>query len=120
VASYNSAKKRIWSIKGKGDDFICGQRALQEEAVSHFSSLYKKSNNLDLQGMVSTACLFPRFVSATEADDLHKPVSLSELKQILLNFKSERSPGPDGWTSEFFCFFFDLIGQDLLQMVEDS
>jgi len=35
-------------------------------------------------------------------------------------FKKEKSPGPDGWTSEFFIFFFDLLGEDLLAMVEES
>jgi hypothetical protein len=45
---------------------------------------------------------------------------LPEIKSILQKFKKERSPGPDGWTSEFFLHFFDLVGEDLLQMVEDS
>jgi hypothetical protein len=87
----------------------------------HISVAYTKNpTNLDLRGMVSTASLFPSFVSAVEAADLYKPVTLSEIKQILVQFNSERSPGPDGWTTEFFCFFFDLVGLDLLQMVEDS
>jgi hypothetical protein len=59
-------------------------------------------------------------VSITEASDLFKPVTLPELKDILFHFKKERSPGPDGWTTEFFSFFFDLVGPDLLQMVEDT
>jgi hypothetical protein len=29
-------------------------------------------------------------------------------------------PGPDGWTVEFFTYFFDLVGEDLLEMVEES
>jgi hypothetical protein len=68
----------------------------------------------------STTSLFPPIVSADEAADLYKPVTLSELKDILLHFKTEKSTGPDGWTSEFFIFFFDLVGVDLLQMVEYS
>jgi hypothetical protein len=51
--------------------------------------------------------------------DLYKPVVLSEIKQILSTLKKEKSPGPDGWTSEFFLHFFDLVGPDLLSMVED-
>jgi hypothetical protein len=120
VASYNRDKKFIWSIKGRDDEIYSGQRALQEEAVSHFSGLYKKSTNLDLRGMVSTTSLFPRFVSDIEAAELYKPVTLAEIKHILTNFKTERSPGPDGWSTEFFCYFFDLVGSDLLQMVENS
>lgn len=48
------------------------------------------------------------------------PVTLDEIKDILLHFKKERSPGPDGWTTEFFIHFFELAGEDLLKMVEDS
>jgi hypothetical protein len=59
-------------------------------------------------------------VTKEEVVDLYKPVTLLELKGILDHFKKERSPGPDGWTSEFFIFFFDLVGDDLLQMVEES
>jgi hypothetical protein len=99
VASFNRDKKHIWSIKGGGDDLISGQNALQDEVVSHFSCLYKKATNLDLPGIVSTTNLFPIFVSAVEAAELYKPVSLSELKNILLHFNSERSPGPDGWST---------------------
>jgi hypothetical protein len=59
-------------------------------------------------------------VSEDEAETLFKPVTLEEIKSALENFKKERSPGPDGWTTEFFIFFFDLVGEDLLEMVEDS
>jgi hypothetical protein len=50
-------------------------------------------------GKVLLASLFPSIISEEEAADLYKPVTLSELKDILLHFKKERSPGPDGWTS---------------------
>jgi hypothetical protein len=59
-------------------------------------------------------------VTAEEAASLYAPVTLTEIKSILQKLKKERSPGPDGWTSEFFLHFFDLVGEDLLQMVEDS
>jgi hypothetical protein len=58
--------------------------------------------------------------TAEDAADLYKPVTLTEIKDILSQFKKERSPGPDGWTSEFFIHYFDLVGVDLLQLVEDS
>jgi hypothetical protein len=38
----------------------------------------------------------------------------------LKTLKKKRASGPDGWTVEFFTFFFDLVGGDLLEMVEDS
>jgi hypothetical protein len=45
---------------------------------------------------------------------------LEELKEVLLLFKKEKSRGPDKWTVELFIFFFDLVGEDVLAMVEES
>jgi hypothetical protein len=31
----------------------------------------------------------------------------------------EKSPGPDGWTQELFHSFFDIMGMDILNFVEE-
>jgi hypothetical protein len=41
-------------------------------------------------------------------------------KNVLKLFQRDKSSGPDGWTIEFFSFFFDLVSSDLIQMVEES
>ena len=51
---------------------------------------------------------------------MFSPLTLEELQGVLGQFKKEKSLGSDGWTSEFFIFFFDLLGEDLLAMVEES
>ena len=45
---------------------------------------------------------------------------MAELKSILFHCKREKSPGPDDWSVDFFIYFFDLVGEDLLAMVEES
>jgi hypothetical protein len=42
------------------------------------------------------------------------------LKVVLFHFKKEKILGLDGWTAEFFTSFFDLVGEDLLALVEES
>jgi len=59
-------------------------------------------------------------VNDAEASSLCRPVNLEELREVLFMFKKDKSPGHDGWTIEFFIFFFDLVGVDLLEMVEES
>jgi hypothetical protein len=54
-----------------------------------------------------------------EARDLFVSVTVMELKSILSHFKKDKSPGPDGWTVEFYTHFFDLIKDDLLALVEN-
>ena len=37
-------------------------------------------------------------------------VSEEELKVALRSFQKDKSPGPDGWTIEFFIDLYDLLG----------
>jgi hypothetical protein len=46
-------------------------------------------------------------------------VSRDELFHVLGTFGKDKSPGPDGWTVEFYIDFFDMLGEDLLWVVED-
>ena len=45
-------------------------------------------------------------------------ISLEEVEQALKSFKKDKSPGPDGWPVEFFLAFFDLLGNELVNLVE--
>ena len=52
-------------------------------------------------------------VDVEESCALYSLVTIEELKSVLFHLKKEKSPGPDGWTVEFFTSFFDLVGEDL-------
>jgi hypothetical protein len=43
-----------------------------------------------------------------------------KISAALKSFSKDKSPGPDGWTVEFYLHFFDLVGPDLLELVEDT
>jgi hypothetical protein len=47
-------------------------------------------------------------------------VFLEELKEVLHSFQHDKSSGPDSWPIEFYLGFFDLIGSDLLGVVNES
>jgi hypothetical protein len=48
------------------------------------------------------------------------PCTKLKIWEVLKHFEKNKSPSPDGWTVEFFTHFFDLLGDDLLELVEDS
>jgi hypothetical protein len=35
------------------------------------------------------------------------------------HIKKDKSPGPDGWTIDFFRDFFELVGKDLVLVLEE-
>ena len=51
---------------------------------------------------------------------LEHAVTLEELSDVLKGFAKDKSPTPDGWTVEFFLYFFDLVWLELIAMVEDT
>jgi hypothetical protein len=51
--------------------------------------------------------------------DLFKTISKEELLGVLSLFKKDKSPGRDGWNVDFFLNFFELLGDDLLWVVEE-
>lgn len=46
-------------------------------------------------------------------------MTMGELKITLKWFKKDTSVGPDGWRVEFYLSFFEIIGLDLLKVVEE-
>jgi hypothetical protein len=66
------------------------------------------------------ARLFPHSVSEDDSLTLDSPCTIQEIMVSLKSFSKDKSPGPDGWTIEFYLHFFDLVGLDLLELVEES
>ena len=64
--------------------------------------------------------MLPRFAEEEDNRRLMRPVIEEELKEVLGSFQKDKSPGPDGWTIEFFLGFYEVLGMDLLQVVEDT
>jgi hypothetical protein len=76
------------------------------------------SENIDLQ--LEVLKTVPRFFNDEDNLEIDKPVLISELQEIVNKMPKEKSYGPDGWTQELFHNFFDIMGEDLLNAVEES
>eukprot|EP00253_Pinus_taeda_P033720 PITA_33720 len=110
----------IWNLPlpegGLADSF----NKLSQLSTNHFRSIYKSPPGTNLAEIINVENQFPRFVNEDDSEDLMAPVTMGELESTLKWFKKDKSPGPDGWTIEFYLAFFDLLGQDLLRVVEES
>jgi hypothetical protein len=73
-----------------------------------------------IEEQIATVRLFPRIVTEEEVVTLESPCSSEEVLEVLKGFSKDKSPGPDGWTVEFFLHFFELVGKDLLDVVEET
>eukprot|EP00253_Pinus_taeda_P024074 PITA_24074 len=110
----------IWNLPlpegGLADSF----NKLSQLGTAHFRGLYKSPVGTNLAEIINVATHLPRYVNEEDSADLSAPVTIEELESTLKWFKKEKSPGLDGWNIEFYIAFFDLIGKDLLRVVEES
>eukprot|EP00253_Pinus_taeda_P035296 PITA_35296 len=122
---HNFAKGRkvantIWNLPlpegGLADSF----NKLSHLGTLHFRGLYKNPAGTNLAEIINVASHFPRFVEEEDFEDLEAPVTMAELESTIKWFQKEKSPGPDGWTIEFYIAFFELLGGDILKVVEES
>ena len=44
---------------------------------------------------------FPK-LNQEEIEDLHRPITSTDFKSVIRNLPTNKSPGPDGFTAEFY------------------
>ena len=88
--------------------------------VQHFETLFQEDKPLYLSEIMKVAKNFPTSVSNEENDELMVPVTLKEIQSVLTLSKNDKIPSPDGIPVEVYRALFDVLGLDLLRVVEDS
>jgi len=94
-------------------------KEIAETGKMHFKHLCSLKVQLNL-GKLWKLLLFPRLIDEDTNEDLNAEVTKDEIKSVLNSFKKAKSPRLDGWTIEFYIGFFDLVGDDLWKLVEES
>ena len=83
----------------------------------YFTEIFEDDGSTNIVDKLKGISLFPCFSQEMDKESFLKPISLSEVEVVLKGFKKEKHPGPDGWLVAFFLAFFDLVGDDLCNVV---
>ncbi|GJU86013.1 RNA-directed DNA polymerase, eukaryota, partial [Tanacetum coccineum] len=87
---------------------------VKESFVSHFASRFKQP----ISSRFKLNMMFNNRLTVDQVGDLDRFVSFDEIKAAVWDCGANKSPGPDGFTFEFFKHFWDLIGSDLSAAVQ--
>jgi hypothetical protein len=119
-ANYRRNKKHLWEIEDEEGRLYQQKEDIKNSAINYFKSFYQATGTNQLSDQVEIVRLFPRMVKDEEVMALEKPCTKEEILEVLNGFTKEKSLGPDGRSVEFYLHYFDLVGQDLLDVVEES
>ena len=120
----NYNKKTITELTVAGGTTISKEDDILVEIRSFYENLY----NTDL-GDDSTS-LFQDFtdtlktklpkLSEDQRDVIEGKLTLEECRKALMSLRCGKSPGEDGFTVEFYKFFFELLGREFLDSINAS
>jgi hypothetical protein len=62
--------------------------------------------------------LIPTTISADKAAILENEVTAEEIRDILFHMPANKSPGPDGFSAEFFKASWSIVGEDMIAAIK--
>nr|GEW76328.1 putative RNA-directed DNA polymerase, eukaryota, reverse transcriptase zinc-binding domain protein [Tanacetum cinerariifolium] len=113
VINWKRANLAIRGVMVDGE-WVDDPRCMKEEFCSHFATRFHDPSGI--RNKINF--MFPNQLSSDQAFELDKQVSTDEIRIAVWACGENKSHGPDGFTFEFFCKFWDTIGPDLCLVVE--
>ena len=99
---------------------ICSFEEKEEAGVDFFHNIFKEPEGFPIQEILEVLGFFPRMITEQMNEELTKEISNEEINYTLHSFQKGKIPGPDGFTLEFFLGFYDMMKNDILEVVRES
>ena len=113
------ARNAIREIQKADGSITVQEEEIKDEAERFFREFLQLIPN-DYEGTTVEELqnLLPFRCSTEEKERLIKPVLAEEIKKILFAMPTDKSPGPDGFTAEFYKSTWDIIGSEFILAVQ--
>eukprot|EP00253_Pinus_taeda_P003654 PITA_03654 len=119
----NYANKRK-SFGDKGIEFNgskkTSHKSIEDVLVQHLKGITKEDNPDREKCIKEITKNIPKLVSREDNVNLNKPVTEEEISEFINDMQNGKAPGPDGFNVDFFKACWNIVKQDILNVVEDS
>ena len=95
-------KNQINKIRNENGEITTDNTEMQRIIRDYYQQLYAtKMNNLEEMEKFLEKYNFPK-LNQEEIENLNRPITSTEIKTVIRNLPANKSPGPDGFTTEFY------------------
>ena len=106
-------------VNENGEEYTETQDILNYQKL-YYKNLYTESLNFDDISLSEKIGENPKKLSDSDSLKLEGEITYNEIAPALKNMKNEKSPGNDGFTAEFFIFFWPDMGHYILNSLNDG
>nr|GEX60237.1 RNA-directed DNA polymerase, eukaryota [Tanacetum cinerariifolium] len=119
LSRWNGEKSKVrWAIEGDENSKYFHDIINKKRSQLAIRGVFHKRNWLTDPSLVKKAFLDHYELSYEQAADLERGVSRDEIRSAVWDCGENKSPGPDGFTFEFFRKYWECIGPDFCAAVE--
>ncbi|WRX25707.1 Reverse transcriptase domain - like 10 [Theobroma cacao] len=109
-------RSHVFHIQDSEGNVFDDLQSIQNSAIDFFHNLLQ-AKNCDISRLDPS--LIPRIISSADNDFLCAAPSLQEVKEAVFNINKDSVASPDGFSSFFYQYCWDIIKHDLLNAVLD-
>ena len=118
-SNYN--KKTISELRLHDDSTTRNETVILEQIENYYRNLYTSD-------LTFSETAYDTFIDNVDSpklsedvqETLEGPLTYEECKKILETFQNDKAPGEDGFTVEFYTYFFELLGNDLIASFNEA
>ena len=113
-------RTQINTIRNERGETTTDNTEIQRIVRNYYEEPYaKKLENLDEIDKFLEKCNLPK-LNEQEAESLKRPITLDEIETIINKFPTHKSPGPDGFTGEFYKTFKEELTSILHRLFQKN
>lgn len=116
----NRAHNKISLIKDEDGNLLNSHEDIEAMLIQHFRGIAQETISDRKHFIRDLTRHIPKLVSREDNFNLNRPVTKEEVSEVLNNMQNGKAPGPDGFNVDFFKSGWNIVKQDIMNVVEDS
>lgn len=115
-----AARNHIHFLRDADKNYIGSIEEIKSHSAAYFENILGHTDMpvspcsvSDLQDLISFRC------SEAQCELLSHPVSVDEITKTVFSMPQSKSPGPDGYSIEFFRSAWSIVGEDFIAAVSE-
>lgn len=111
---------QIFFLNGLDSRWLVQHEEISEEVLTHFQTLFIEP----VEDICEVISRIPKFIqnliSTDQNEALMREISYADVEEVVWDLPSNKASGLDGFISEFFKESWKFLGDEILDLVEDS